>query len=96
MPALTVTDPQMSVRPSDSLHDGQSVVVRVSSFGIGSKIWISECATSASANDLGCEAELAAQTFTATNERRTGSAPFIVHWQAAAGPLNKKPARTNA
>ena len=88
VPALTVTDPEVAVTPSDNLNDGQSVVVSVSGFGIGSKVWISECATAASANDLGCGAELAAQTFTATNERRTGSSPFIVHWQAAAGPLN--------
>jgi Neocarzinostatin family len=86
--ALSVTDPQVSVSPSDNLSDGQSVVVRVSGFGIGSKVWISECATSASANDLGCGAELAAQTFTATNNLRSGFAPFTVHSLAAAGPLN--------
>jgi hypothetical protein len=88
VPALTVTDPQVSVTPSGDLTDGQSVIVRVSGFGIGSKVWISECATSASANDLGCGAELAAQTFTATNNLRSGFTPFVVHWQAAAGPLN--------
>lgn len=88
VPGLTVTDPQVSVDPSDSLTDGRSVIVRVTGFGVGSQVYLSECATASFANDLGCGAELAAQTLLVTRESRAGSAAFMVHAQAPAGPLN--------
>jgi hypothetical protein len=84
---LTVTDPQVSVEPSDSLTDGQSVIVRVTGFGIGSEVRVSECASASAANDRGCGAELAAQTLLFTRESRAGSAAFTVRSEAPAGPL---------
>jgi hypothetical protein len=91
VPALTVSDPQVSVTPSGQLDDGQSVVVRVTGFGVGGKVWVSECATASSANDLGCGAQLAAQTLIATNGNRAGYAAFTIHAQAQAGPFNTGP-----
>jgi hypothetical protein len=46
--------PQVSVSPSTELRNGQAVTITVSGFPAGSQVAISECATAASANDLGC------------------------------------------
>ena len=91
VPALTVSDPQVSVTPSGQLVEGRLVVVRVTGFGVGGKVWVSECATASSANDLGCGAQLAAQTLIATNGNRAGYAAFTIHAQAQAGPFNTGP-----
>lgn len=86
-PALTVTDPHVSVDPSTNLLDGQTVIVRVTGFGIGSQVRVSECASMSSANDQGCGLELAGQTLLFTRESRAGSVAFIVRARASAGPL---------
>ncbi len=82
------TRPQVSVSPTANLADGQSVSVRLSGFGPGNTVRLSECATDASANDLGCGTELAAQTATVTGSDGSGSVTFTVRPQAAAGPLH--------
>jgi hypothetical protein len=86
VPALTVDHPRVIVVPSDHLSDGQVIEVRVTGFGVGGKVWISECATSDAANGLGCGTDLAAQTFLVTGDDRAGATRFAVHAQAPVGP----------
>lgn len=83
--------PQVSASPSSNLVDGQSVVIRVGGFSPGTKVWISECATAASGNDLGCGAEIAGQAFSITDNDGAASTSFTVHSQAQEGPFNKGP-----
>ena len=45
VPPLTVEHPTVIVIPSGGLHDGQTVVVRVTGFGLGGEVYVSECAT---------------------------------------------------
>ena len=47
IPALTVDHPTLTVSPASHLTDGQTVEVRVTGFGVGGKVWISECASAA-------------------------------------------------
>ncbi|MBI3748901.1 MAG: hypothetical protein HY262_08660 [Chloroflexi bacterium] len=68
----------MAVSPSTRLTDGQTVEVRVTGFGVGGKVWLSECASAASATDLGCRAALADQPFLVTDVNGAGSARFVV------------------
>lgn len=86
-PALTVDHPVLSVSPSSHLRDGQAVAVRVTGLGVGSKVFLSECASAAVASDLGCGAQLAAQPFLVTDDSHAGHAPFIVSASASADPL---------
>ena len=86
VPALTVIDPRVVVTPATGLHDGQTVLVRITGFSVGGKQWVSECSSSAVATDLGCGSELAAQTELVTDNSRTGSASFIVRSHASNGP----------
>ena len=79
--------PQVSVSPAANLIDGQSVSVRLSGFPAGSMVRISQCATVAAANDLGCGSELAAQPVVLTSGDGSGTVSFPVRSQAAAGPL---------
>lgn len=88
-PALTAVDPSVGVAPSTGLRPGQVVEVRVTGFGVGGKVFLSECASAAAATDLGCGAQLAAQPFLATDEGRSGSATFTVSASAAADPLGQ-------
>lgn len=85
---FATNSPQVSVAPSSNLVDGQMVTVRVAGLGAGMRVAISECANAASANDLGCGAELAAQPFTVTGDDETGSVVFTVHATAQAGSFN--------
>ncbi len=86
VPALTVDHPMVIVTPSSGLHDGQTVVVRVTGFGVGGEVHLSECATAAAVTNLGCGVELAAQTLLVSNDDRSGSATFVVHARAAVKP----------
>lgn len=86
-PALTVDHPALVVSPSSHLRDGQAVEVRVTGFGVGGKVFLSECASAAAASDLGCGAQLAAQTLLVTDDSRAGHASFIVSSSASADPL---------
>ena len=84
---LGAAGPQVSVSPAMNLADGQSVSLRLAGFGPGSTVRISECATAASANDLGCGTELAVQTAAVISNDGSGSATFTVRSEAAAGRL---------
>jgi hypothetical protein len=82
-PAVTATRPSVTVTPATGLFDGQSVEVRVSGFGVGGKVWLSECASAQDASPLGCGAQLAAQPFLVTDDSRAGAAGFTVSLHAA-------------
>ena len=78
VPALQTHDPSVIVTPPDHLTNGQQVNVRVTGFGIGGKVWLSECADSARANDQGCGHGLPAQTLLVTDNTGSGTMTFPV------------------
>jgi SnoaL-like domain/Neocarzinostatin family len=82
IPALTTDRPTLAISPSAGLRDGQMVQVRVAGFGIGGKVWLSECSSADAATDLGCGVDLAAQPFIVTGDDRAGSASFVVRADA--------------
>jgi hypothetical protein len=87
-----VVNPTVTVTPSTHLKDGQDVVVGVTGFGVGGKVFLSECSSAAAATDLGCGSELAAQPFIVTDDNRTGFASLVVRASAPgkappAGPV---------
>ena len=86
MPALTTVDPTVVTSLNTGLVDGQRITVTVAGFGVGGEVRLSECASARDANAAGCGLQLAEQTLLVTNERRTGSAAFIVHARAGTGP----------
>ena len=93
VPALTVDHPTVTISPSAHLKDGQTVEVRVTGFGVGGKVWLSECSSAAAATDLGCGVDLAAQPFLVTDDNRGGSASLVVRATAlgrapSAGPAS--------
>lgn len=92
-PELTL-HPAVSVSPGSSLAEGSVVQVRVTGFGDGAKVWVSECASAAIASDLGCGRQLAAQTLIVTDPSGSGSARFEVSRDAATQPINRKPTAT--
>ena len=84
-PAIAV-NPNVTISPSSGLADGATVKVTVSGFGIGEKIFLSECDSAVDANDLGCGPQLAAQPFVVTGSERSGSANFVASERAASTP----------
>jgi len=94
VPALTVQEPTVRVSPSMGLHDGESVTVAVTGFGVGAKVWLSECASATDVSGEGCGAQLAAQTLLATGDDRSGSTTFVVHDTAATEPVQAEPTAT--
>ena len=84
VPSLQTHDPMVIVTPSNNLSNGQQVEVRVTGFGLGGKVWLSECATATEANDQGCGHGLPAQTLQVTNNTGSGSMAFRV--QSSAPP----------
>ncbi len=94
VPALTVRDPTVHVSPSTGLHDGQTVTVTVTGFGVGAKVWLSECASASDVSGEGCGAQLAAQTLLATGDDRSGSTTFVVHRMAATEAVQAAPTAT--
>ena len=78
VPALQTHNPTVTVTPSTNLIDGQQVEVTVTGFGQGGKFYLSECASAADANSLGCGPGLPAQPFGVTNNSGSGSFPFTV------------------
>jgi hypothetical protein len=92
VPALTATAPTVTIRPDGPYRDGEVISVSVGGFGVGSKIWLSECASSSVASDLGCGAELAAQPFLVTTEDGSGTGAFTIASQAADQSLRPRPA----
>lgn len=83
--AVTVGHPTVTVSPSGDLEDYEIVDVEVTGFGVGGKVWLSECASVAVATSLGCGPELAAQTLLVTDDNQAGSAGFQVSTRAAEG-----------
>jgi hypothetical protein len=92
VPALTVDHPNVIVSPSTHLHDGQTVEVHITGFGVGGKVFLSECASVAEAIDLGCGAELAAQTLLVTDDSRSGLGSFVVQASAHGKSYTGEPA----
>ena len=88
VPALTVDHPTVTISPSTHLKDGQTVEVRVTGFGVGGKVWLSECASAAAATDLGCGEQLAGQPFLVTDDRRAGAASLVVRASAPGEALS--------
>lgn len=82
VPALTVDHPTLTITPATGLVDGQSVEVRVTGFGAGGKVWLSECSSAAASTDLGCGLDLASQVVLVTDDNRAGSAQFVVRARA--------------
>ena len=78
--------PKVSVSPAGDLIDGQSVSVEMSGFTAGTSVFVSECATAATANAVGCGSELGAQATAVTGTDGSASLTFAVRAQAAAGP----------
>jgi len=81
------------VTPSRGLHDDQVVTVRVTGFGSGVKVFLSECASVVDAGVYGCGVQLAAQPFLTTSASGTGTGLFRVRSIASPRPystLNEK------
>ncbi|MDQ6794664.1 MAG: neocarzinostatin apoprotein domain-containing protein [Chloroflexota bacterium] len=91
VPALTVDRPTVIVSPSVHLKDGQVVEVRVTGFGVGGKVWLSECASAAAATDLGCGVDLAAQPFLVTDDNRAEAGSLVVRARASGVALSAGP-----
>lgn len=81
-------DPMVNVSPDSGLVDGQRVTVTVSGFGVGNKVFLSECDHAEDASSLGCGLQLAAQPFVMTGTNRAGSANFDVSANAGEKPYN--------
>ena len=84
VPALQTHNPSVTVAPSSHLSKGQVVTVRVMGFGIGGKVWLSECAEAMDANSDGCGQGLPEQTLLVTDSTGSGSATFAVQASASA------------
>ena len=67
--------------------------MRVTGFGVGSQVFLSECATAAVATDLGCGAPpLSQDQFTiVTGGDRSGTSTFTVSRLAASSPMETSP-----
>jgi hypothetical protein len=76
---------KVTVTPVGILVDGQTIRVNVT--GLWGKVFLSECATPASASPGGCGAQLAAQPFLITDDSGTGAASFVVRKAAASTQL---------
>jgi Neocarzinostatin family len=81
-------DPTVTVTPESGLVDGQPVRVTVAGFGVGGKVFLSECDAAEDANALGCGQQLAAQPFVVTSSDRSGAASFVVTTSAATKPYD--------
>ena len=86
VPALTTIHPTITANPAGGLRDGQRVRVRVRGFGVGGKVWLSECGGGAVLTDLGCGRGLAAQTLLVTDEDRAATGTFVVRDAAPTTP----------
>jgi Protein of unknown function (DUF4232) len=84
VPALTADHPTVTVVP-DRVLDGEVVAVRVTGFGVGGKVWLSECDSLRDASALGCGTQLAAMALLVTDNQRSGTGPFTVQASAATG-----------
>jgi hypothetical protein len=83
--------PTVTVNPSNHLHNGEKVTVTVTGFGLGTKFFLSECASVKDVNSRGCGEQLAGQPFGLTNMIGTGSYDFDVTSTAAAKTNQPRP-----
>jgi hypothetical protein len=79
----------LHVVPATNLHNGQVVLVSVSGFPPG-KAFLSECASAADVNPIGCGAQLATQPFVVI-EHGGGTERFTVTDHAPGAPLTSQP-----
>jgi hypothetical protein len=86
--------PRVSVSPSSNLRDGEKVRVTVSSFGLGAKFFVSECADATDVSPAGCGGQLALQNFGLTNMIGDGSYVVTVKNVAATGLSPNGPIHT--
>jgi hypothetical protein len=84
---VAVDHPAVRITAASHLHDGETVLAEVTGFGVGGKVFLSECSSAALATDLGCGAELARQTLLVTDDSRAGHASFEASIDAPSGPL---------
>jgi hypothetical protein len=82
--------PAVAITSSTGLRDGQVIEVHVSGFGVGGKVYLSECGTASDANAAGCGQQLAAQPFLVTNAKGNGSGTFRVTTVAGTRPYDKQ------
>lgn len=98
VPAETTVHPAVTVTPNRGLVDGQRITVRVTGFGVGTKVWLSECASGGrGATALGCGPQLPAQTLLLTGGDGSGTTTFVAHNLAATkayDPTELRPCRT--
>jgi len=88
VPALQTHNPTVTVAPATGLFDNQDVLVTVTGFGIGGKVWLSECASISDANDAGCGQQLPEQPFLGTDDSGTGTIAFQLQSSASAQRYN--------
>jgi hypothetical protein len=86
--ALQTHNPTVAVAPGTGLFDDQEVLVTVTGFGIGGKVWLSQCAAASDTNDEGCGRGPPEQTLLVTDDNGIGSVAFQVRSSAAAQPNN--------
>lgn len=79
----------LHVSPTANLRNGEIVQVSVSGFPPG-KVFLSECASDADVNALGCGAQLAAQPFVEI-DNGAGTESFNVSDKAPSAPLSPDP-----
>lgn len=92
-PADTTVRPKVTVTPDHNLFDGERVTVNVTGYGVGGKVFLSECASAADVSGLGCPRQLAEQPFTFTGNDRSWSGPFVIHAHASTKTPNLTAAR---
>lgn len=88
VPGFSCTHPKVTVIPATGLRNRQRVMVRVTGFASGGKVWLSECADSMDANPGGCGQQLAAQPFLVTGNNRAAAGTFKVSDRASAKPYS--------
>jgi len=88
VPALQTHNPTVAVAPATALFDDEEVLVTVKGFGIGGKVWLSQCAAASDTNGEGCGQQRPEQTLLVTDDKGGGSVAFQVKSSAAAQPDN--------
>lgn len=78
----------LTVTPARGLHDGETVTVALRGFPDGAKVYLSQCATAAEVNKLGCGDQLAAQPFIVTDPSGVGIRTFVVYAAASTHPYS--------
>ena len=85
-PASAARSVTLFVSPSESLRNGQLVRLRVSGFGNGAKVFLSECLSAKDAAVPGCGPQTAQQPVLVTNVDGSGTTQFRVSGVASSRP----------